>query len=222
LSGDPDLYVWDEENNLVAYSNFYDETPELVEYTATRAGVYQIEIHGYIDSDYAMTLESSMAQLVSAAPMPANKVLPLIPSVSPTNVPSAQQALPTAPVGPPPSAIGLVSFDATYSDGLVWVKWVTGWEQNTFGFHIYRGETNEFASAARLTQELIPGKGSSGGYAGYVYTDPSVLLNRSYWYWLVEQEFSGVTNVYGPTPMTVTPSTLLSGHGSIFLPLVTR
>ena len=81
-----------------------------------------------------------------------------------------------------PTAIGLVNFNAVYENGVMLVHWVTSWEQDTLGFHIYRGITESFADAVRVTDlnNMIPGKGTSGG--DYVFTNITVTPNVAYWY----------------------------------------
>ena len=59
-----------------------------------------------------------------------------------------------------PTAIGLTDFYGLFTDGVMQVRWATSWERDTFGFHLYRGKAEPFDVALRLTQELIPGKGS--------------------------------------------------------------
>ncbi|MCB0115797.1 MAG: hypothetical protein KDD84_16970, partial [Caldilineaceae bacterium] len=214
-SGDADVYIWDEDSLLVAYSNLDDQAADPVAYTASRAGIYQIEIHGYDDGEYGMTLTPGMERATS---MPSAKVLPTGPAVSPRSVPPTQQALPPAPVAAP-SAISLVSFGAAYRDGAVRVTWATGWERDTLGFHIYRSDTNAFATAARITDQLIPGVGGSSG-APYTVIDAAAQPAQIYWYWLVEREFSGATNIYGPTSVTVATSTDLDSAARVYLPLL--
>jgi hypothetical protein len=95
--GDPDLYIWDQAGALVAYSNLYDLEAELAEFTAASSGIYQIEVYGYADSVYAMTLGSGALSLVGAAFTPNSKTTPSAASVSPSIAPPTQQALPAAP-----------------------------------------------------------------------------------------------------------------------------
>ena len=120
----------------------------------------------------------------------------------------------------PPTAIGLVNFYGVYENGVMLVKWTTGWEQNTFGFHIHRSESAVFADAGQITQDLIPGNVTSGG--DYVYADVNVAPNVTYWYWLVEVETTGKTNVYGPTRATAATATVPNWSGGVFLPLINR
>ena len=124
-----------------------------------------------------------------------------------------------------PTAIDLINFYAVYENGMMLVNWATAWEQDTFGFHLYRGESESFEGVVQITEALIPGKGTGGGeytYLDYVFADRMVTPNRTYWYWLQEIETTGDTNIYGPTRATATPLTVPDWSGSLFLPLINR
>jgi hypothetical protein len=97
LSGDPDLYVWDEAGALVAHSNQDYLNPDQAVLVAAAAGFYQIEVHGYRDSVYtlALTVGAQAAQVTQQ--MPSSKPLPAAPAVAPASAPPGQQALPAPP-----------------------------------------------------------------------------------------------------------------------------
>ena len=57
---------------------------------------FQVEVHGYRDSHYTLSLQAT-AERVAAASGNEGKVLPSTPVVTLASVPAAQQALPTAP-----------------------------------------------------------------------------------------------------------------------------
>ncbi len=97
LSGDPDLYVWNGDGVLAGYSNAFDLSVESVTIAAAQAGTFQIEVHGYRDSSYTVSLEEGAATIAVAPSSPAAKSLPTGPAVSPVNAPAGQQALPDAP-----------------------------------------------------------------------------------------------------------------------------
>ena len=96
-----------------------------------------------------------------------------------------------------PTSIALVSFDALASGNAVDLRWVTGSEVNTLGFHLYRSTTPNRNEATRVTTSLIPSHGATGG--SYRVTDTHAtgpLGQRSYW--LEEVELNGQTTWYGP------------------------
>ncbi len=96
LAGDPDLYVWNEAGALVGFSNAFDLNPDGVAFTASATGFYQIEVHGYRDSVYRLSLGGG-AEMATAASVAA-KTLPAAPSVALNSAPPGQQALPGAPL----------------------------------------------------------------------------------------------------------------------------
>ena len=98
LSGDPDLYIWNEAGTLVGYGNAFDLNPDRAFFTAGAAGFYQIEVHGYRDSIYHLSLDAGMT--TASATTADAKALPTAPSVAPDSAPPEQQALPDAPQPP--------------------------------------------------------------------------------------------------------------------------
>jgi protocatechuate 3,4-dioxygenase beta subunit len=117
-----------------------------------------------------------------------------------------------------PSAITLVHFSATRTDAGVQVRWQTGMEQQTFGFHLYRSTTANRADAVRVTSMLVLSKGQAGG-ASYSWTDTDAQAGQTYYYWLHEVEVTGDTHEYGPT--RVQPETSAASF-RLFAPFVGR
>jgi uncharacterized repeat protein (TIGR01451 family) len=96
-TGDPDLYLWDSSGALVDYSNEYDQTADQVTFTASTAGTYQIEVYGYADSLYGISLSPNLSAQLTIASSPNAKTVPETPSVAADAAPPGQQALPAAP-----------------------------------------------------------------------------------------------------------------------------
>lgn len=96
LAGDPDLYVWNADGALVAYSNAFDLTGEATTITAAQSGYFQVEVHGYRDSRYTLHVQPDADAANTAADSDA-KPVPTSPAVAPTSAPAGQQALPAAP-----------------------------------------------------------------------------------------------------------------------------
>ena len=121
-----------------------------------------------------------------------------------------------------PTAIGLVSFTAFRTGDGVEVRWATSYERDTFGYLIFRGVTDNFAQAQRITAAVIPGKGTAGG--AYALTDANVAPAVAYRYWLVEVEVDGDLNVNGPVRVGLPSPIIVDGANAnaIFLPIISR
>lgn len=117
---------------------------------------------------------------------------------------------------PSTTAIELVSFTATRQGERIQVRWVTGAELNTWGFHLYRSADGTRANAVRVTPTLIPGRGRGQETTTYTWTDTAVEAGTSYSYWLQEIELDGDTIEYGPAVTTAPQVT----ETRVFLPLV--
>ena len=102
-----------------------------------------------------------------------------------------------------PTAITLVSFDATATANSVIVKWSTGLEMDTFGFMLYRSATGNQADRVLATPQMVP---AQGGNSTYSFEDKNVTTGSRYTYWLieVEQSASGDPKLieYGSTSVT--------------------
>jgi len=94
-----------------------------------------------------------------------------------------------------PTAITLSFFTAFWEPNGVIIRWVTALELNTWGFHVYRSEFDNFDEAVRITSGTVLA-GAQGGLYGIV--DERARRNVSYNYWLEETTVEGEKNVHGP------------------------
>ncbi|MEM1248645.1 MAG: hypothetical protein AAGK22_19865 [Acidobacteriota bacterium] len=79
----------------------------------------------------------------------------------------------------------------------VLLRWSTASEFENFGFHIYRGPTVE-GPFARLTEESIPGAGTSSEPRHYSFEDASAEAGESYYYFVELVSNSGKTRRLTP------------------------
>jgi len=119
---------------------------------------------------------------------------------------------------PGTTAIELLQFTATRAGATVRVRWVTGTELDTWGFHLYRSTDGSRANAVQVTPELIVAQGRGREQTVYTWIDRDVVEETSYTYWLHEIELDGSTHEYGPAARTVPQR----DGGRIFLPMVIR
>jgi hypothetical protein len=117
------------------------------------------------------------------------------------------------------TAVSLSSFTATAGDSGVTLRWSTGSELDTAGFHLLRSASGNRADAARVTPTLIPARGGSSEWASYSWLDAKAAQGQRYSYWLEEHELNGSTNEYGPA--VVAPATS-AGPQTVWLPLLRR
>jgi uncharacterized repeat protein (TIGR01451 family) len=136
------------------------------------------------------------------------------------NVPPVQGQDSASVVAEEPTAVLLLSFTATRIANAVQIRWVTGWEQNSWGFHLWRSQTNARANAVRITPTLIPAQGANGGGAQYSFLDGSAEAGIGYRYWLEEIEIDGQRHEYGPVQQT---GVQVQTQGNwIYLPILSR
>lgn len=103
------------------------------------------------------------------------------------------------PVKLSPKAITLINFTITVEDNMLVVRWQTGWEQNTYGYHVSMHSTIAAAVPQQLTT-IVRSQGSAGGLYEVrlpydpIYDGPVEQME----FWLIEHEISGKQNPYGP------------------------
>lgn len=119
-----------------------------------------------------------------------------------------------------PTAVTLLGFSAATGDDGVIVRWQTGSELNSAGFHLLRAPAGaNRAAAERVTPALILTRGSATQGAAYSWVDSTARPGENYRYWLEEHEIGGRVNEYGP--VSTTPATAAGPH-RVLLPLVKR
>jgi hypothetical protein len=78
------------------------------------------------------------------------------------------------------------------------VKWTTASEQDSFGFDVFRGDS-EKGEFVKLTKEPILGAGTSDETHKYEYRDDAIDPCRGYWYYVESISTSGVREKFTPT-----------------------
>lgn len=97
-----------------------------------------------------------------------------------------------------PLAISLLDFSSGLEDSRMVVRWETGVERDTAGFHLLRSATGQRADAVQVTNALIPARGSATAGTRYSWVDAGVTPGDDVTYWLQEIEIGGAVNEYGP------------------------
>jgi hypothetical protein len=118
----------------------------------------------------------------------------------------------------PPLAVTLLDFRAGVEGHQVVVRWTTGTERNTVGFHLLRSPSGVRAEAVTVTEGLILSRGSAAAGASYHWADPETIPGDAVSYWLQEVEHSGVVNEYGPAERE--PGAQAEGRFKIWLPML--
>ena len=95
LSGDADLYVWDENGALIGASAEAAGATDKVGFAMPTTTTVQIEIHGYTDASYGMSVQYGASARTSART--ASKELRTAPIIGPSNEPAATLDLPIPP-----------------------------------------------------------------------------------------------------------------------------
>ena len=98
---------------------------------------------------------------------------------------------------PVATAVGLLSFSATGSDGAVDLLWRTGSEVDNLGFHVYRALAEE-GPWARVTFSLVPGQGFSATGAAYAWRDTGLQNGTRYFYRLEDVDTKSVSTFHDP------------------------
>lgn len=76
-------------------------------------------------------------------------------------------------------------------------RWTTASEQNSFGFDIYRGDS-EKGEFTKLTKEPVLGAGTSDETHKYEYRDDTIDPCREYWYYIEQTNTDGSKEKISP------------------------
>lgn len=135
----------------------------------------------------AVVLAGAVA-CTTAAPPPA--AAPELAPPAPVEAP----ATPAAPESEPPPVNTL--------------RWTTASEVDNFGFEIYRGESEE-GPFEKVTDQTIPGAGTTDEPQSYVWVDDDMDPTRDYWYYIesisihsVRERFSPIIRAPAKRPLT--------------------
>ena len=77
------------------------------------------------------------------------------------------------------------------------LKWTTASEVDNFGFDIYRG-LDEEGPFERITDEPLPGAGTTDEPQSYVFVDRDIDPTRDYFYYIESISLGGVREVFSP------------------------
>jgi hypothetical protein len=75
----------------------------------------------------------------------------------------------------------------------------------TIGFNLYRSKSLD-GTRTKINANLIPSQNagqSTGGY--YVFKDKTVVIKKTYYYWLEEIDLARVSTLYEPVRVKVKP-----------------
>jgi hypothetical protein len=97
-----------------------------------------------------------------------------------------------------PLAVTVSTLRATRSHQNVVLRWRTGTEADTLGFHVYRSRGQSWK---RLTRSLVAAKGSVAG-ASYRFVDRTARRGVSYRYRIKAIDRDGVATWFGPVRVT--------------------
>ncbi|MCE7982230.1 MAG: hypothetical protein DYG89_13625 [Caldilinea sp. CFX5] len=110
----------------------------------------------------------------------------------------------SAPVAATPKVIELAAFTIAVENNELVIRWVTVFEQQTYGYRLLRSRDVSAAATEELTAAIIASKGAQGGVYEVrlpyrpAYDGPATAME----FWLVEYEVTGKENRYGPFYVT--------------------
>ncbi len=93
--------------------------------------------------------------------------------------------------------VELTEFIAHFIGRGVLIKWVTASETENFGFQLFRAEQKE-GHYERINSVIIEGAGTSSSEHSYEYLDTEVIAGTTYYYKLMDVDYSGQMAWHGP------------------------
>ena len=104
--------------------------------------------------------------------------------------------------------VELSAFNGTVREDRVLLEWRTASETNNLGFHVYRGDAKD-GDYARITPVLLKGHGTDSTPYDYRFADEDVVEGQSYWYFIEDVDFAGLTAQSDPIEVAFHPRDLL-------------
>ena len=95
---------------------------------------------------------------------------------------------------PPTSTEDGAEEPETYANTL---RWSTASEVENFGFNVYRGDSEE-GPFVRLTEDPIPGAGTTDAPSKYSYADDTIDPRKAYWYYVESISMGGEIERFTP------------------------
>jgi hypothetical protein len=103
-----------------------------------------------------------------------------------------------------PLLVTLSTFTAQFVNQELTIIWSTQSETNNSHWNIWRAVENTIENAERLNGENIGAAGNSNELIEYSYVDEKEVENHTtYYYWLESVDYSGQSNFYGSTSVTI-------------------
>ncbi len=120
-----------------------------------------------------------------------------------------------------PLLVDLIAFEvlAPYGGDRPRLRWETALEIDNAGFHLYRGvdKGGVWVPGERLTNSIIPGRGTDFTGAVYTFEDPEPWLPGAPMraYFLEDLEFGGDATLHGPAVLDVARGQTRVGHWAL-------
>jgi hypothetical protein len=101
----------------------------------------------------------------------------------------------------------LSTFTADFINNTPTIYWETQSEVDNMGWNIYRNEEEDFSSSTILTDEMIPGHGTTTEPSYYNFEDriQNTVVGSTYFYWLESIDYSGISHVYSRVAQITIP-----------------
>jgi len=112
--------------------------------------------------------------------------------------------------------VELTNFNANFIDDHIHLNWTTESELNNLGFEILRSDEqheNYSLISTYLNNEDLEGSGNSSAQKTYSFIDNTISSAGTYWYKLVDTDYSGMKTSHPPISVTISSSELLSIEG---------
>ena len=116
--------------------------------------------------------------------------------------------------------VELSIFTAQFLNGVPTLYWKTESETDNIGWFIYRNTEEEFDSAVRINNSLIPGYGTTTEPHDYIYKDIELdaIPGKTYWYWIQSVDFGGWLHLQAPKSVLIPDN--IPGHNIPTIPIL--
>ncbi len=109
------------------------------------------------------------------------------------------------PEDPATLPVELSTFTVQYLNNTPTLYWTTQSETDNLGWNVYRNVEEDFSSAQKITNGLIPGSGTTTepSYYNFNDNDETLEIGTTYWYWLESIDLGGETHYSNSRSITI-------------------
>lgn len=122
---------------------------------------------------------------------------PTTPTSAPTQLPAVSTT--TTSMSTTTVSTTITAAVDTTKFGIITLRWRTESEQDNYGFNVYRSGLSKDSAFEKINHQIVRGNGTTSEPHDYIYIDRTAIKGKTYYYYLMDVDYSGNTKKFTPT-----------------------